>query len=177
MSGASRTTATTGRKQMKKYLASAIAAAALLASAVSHAQVPSGAPAGTTGLCKDGTYYSGASKSGACSGHKGVKTWYGSASAAVAGSAPAAATASVTNASAPVVSAATLAKTASAPVVTAAAAAKSAGGPGQVWVNTGTKVYHCPGDKYYGNTKQGAYMSEADAKAKGFHGVQGKSCQ
>lgn len=160
---------------MNKYLASAIAAATLLASAVSHAQVPAGAPAGTTGLCKDGTYYSGASKSGACSGHKGVKTWYGAASAPVAGSAPAAA--HVATASAPVVAATTPVKAASAPVVAATATTTAAGGPGQVWVNTSTKVYHCQGDKYYGKTKQGAYMSEADAKAKGFHGVQGKACQ
>lgn len=28
-----------------------------------------------TALCRDGTTFSGDSKSGACSGHKGVKTW------------------------------------------------------------------------------------------------------
>jgi len=158
---------------MKQLLLSMAAVAGLLAATASYAQVPASAPSGSTGLCKDGSFYSGATKKGACAGHKGLKTWYGASAAAAASGALA--TAATTAAPA----AASNAKPAPAMAPAAASSAKPApgGGPGQVWVNTSTKVYHCPTDKYYGKTKHGAYMTEADAKAKGYHADAGKACQ
>src|ERR1700730_6521144 len=41
------------------------------------------------------------------------------------------------------------------------------GGNGQVWVNTETHVYHKEGSKWYGKTKKGKYMNEADAVKEG----------
>ena len=39
---------------------------------------------------------------------------------------------------------------------------------GMVWVNTETKVFHREGDHWYGNTKQGKFMTEADAIKAGY---------
>jgi DNA uptake protein ComE-like DNA-binding protein len=39
---------------------------------------------------------------------------------------------------------------------------------GMVWVNLSTKVYHKEGDVYYGNTKNGKFMTEADAIKAGY---------
>jgi len=154
--------------------ATALALTAMIASQAGTAQAPAGAPAGATGLCNDGSYWTGAAKSGACRGHKGVKTWYAGAAA------PAAAPAKSAAPAAPAAPAATPAP-APAPMAMKAKTAPSTtpapgGGPGLVWLNTSTKVYHCQGTKYYGTTKAGAYMSEADAKAKGAHPDAGKPC-
>jgi hypothetical protein len=166
---------------MKLSFASLALAAGLMASSVALAQAPAGAPAGSTGLCKDGSYTSTESKKGACSGHQGVKDWYGSTTAAAAPAktaapAPAAApakTAAPAPAAEPAKTTPPAAKSAAATPTTAPAAG---GGPGKVWVNTSSKVYHCSGTKYYGTTKQGEYMTESAAKAAGAHADHGKAC-
>jgi len=150
-------------------------------------------PAGATGLCNDGTYYSGASKKGACHGHKGVKTWYGGAAdsskttttSASPSATPAPATmpaqtfpkstpTTMPNAQTPT----TGTQTGSHPTMPGGTSTTAAagGGAGKVWVNTSSKVYHCQDDRYYGKTKEGEYMTEADAIAKGNRAARGKSC-
>lgn len=147
--------------------------AALVVTQLCIAQAPAGAPAGATALCNDGTYFTGATKQGGCRGHKGIKTWFGAA-AAVPAKAPAAQ-------SAPPPAAAPA--TAPAPVMPAPKAASTptaaapGGGAGQVWLNTASNVYHCPGTQWYGKTKAGAYMTEDQAKAKGAHADHGKPCK
>src|SRR5208283_6201585 len=39
---------------------------------------------------------------------------------------------------------------------------------GMVWVNTDSGIYHKPGSRFYGKTKQGKYMTEADAIKAGY---------
>lgn len=153
------------------------------------AQVPAGAPAGSTGQCKDGSYSNAAKKAGACRGHKGVQQWFAadaSAPAAAVKTTKASTAAAATPAAAPAPAPAAAPAAAPAPAPAPARAPKSSsmsnmpqapgGGPGMVWVNTPTNVYHCQGSRYYGKTKEGKYMTEAQAKAAGAHADHGKGC-
>ncbi len=167
---------------MKSIALSILLVGSIAATAV-FAAPPADAPGGTMGMCKDGTYSSSAEKKGACRGHKGVTDWYGDEAAAKTktGSMPAVSE----RAAAPPPSAAMTKTSAAAKPATPAVAGRSSGAPmtpaagggaGQVWANDSSKVYHCNGDKWYGKTKHGEYMSESDAKAKGFHADRGKAC-
>jgi len=177
-------------------------AVGLFACQLTFAQAPAAAPAAkpanASGQCKDGSYSTAATKSGACRGHNGVKEWYAAAPAKAVPATPATPAAAATPAVPATPSATTQVKAQS--QATAQSAGQSAtppatqtakkstkadlantpvapgGGPGLVWVNTASNVYHCSGTSYYGKTKAGSYMSEADAKAKGAHGDHGKTC-
>jgi hypothetical protein len=68
--------------------------------------------------------------------------------------------------------AATPAAVSNAPAKNASAAAAAnppapGGGHGLVWVNTESHVYHREGSRFYGTTKKGKYMTEAEALKEG----------
>jgi hypothetical protein len=107
-----------------------------------------------TATCKDGTAFTGTKRSGACRGHGGVQSWGATSTATSPVATP------------PPPAAATSQRSATSP----------GGGAGQVWVNTATKVYHCPSDRWYGKTKHGSYMSESQAQAQGARPDHGKAC-
>jgi hypothetical protein len=47
----------------------------------------------------------------------------------------------------------------------------------QVWVNTHSGVYHCPNTRWYGTTKSGNYMKQAEAQQKGYRPAYHRVCQ
>jgi hypothetical protein len=190
-----------GRTLMGTYRCAVLLVAGMSYAGMAFALLPpADAPAGTTAICKDGSYFFGQSKSDACKTHGGVKAWYEVPDAGAKGTSSDSARApSSPNPSA---AAHSVAEGANAPpsvsngpsrasVEAANASAQAAnppgniaadqdpapgGGTGLVWVSDGTKVYRCEGDKLYGRTKPGKYMSERDAKSKGLKSQSGKAC-
>jgi hypothetical protein len=150
---------------MSTRLLSCLLGIGLLTAAGAYAQ----STASVTATCRDGSAFSGTSRSGACRGHGGVGTWGTTAAATT--------TAAGSDAAAPP---AKTADTAPPPQSSAARKASATratgGGNGQVWVNASSKVYHCEGDRYYGKTKAGSFMSETAAKAAGDRPSGGKTC-
>ena len=136
---------------MRNFLwAVVLAAGLILPIGVAQAQ----STATVTATCKDGTAFTGTKRAGACRGHGGVQSWGEAISPANAPSAPGEQPASTTS----------------------QRVTPAPGGAGQVWVNTASKVYHCPGTRWYGKTKAGAYMSETQARAEGARPDHGKAC-
>jgi hypothetical protein len=151
--------------------------------------------AATPVTCKDGTTSPHGGR-GSCSGHGGIdkaataaaaggtasggSTTSGGTSPSGSSSSSSTSTGSATPAApAPGASTSTHApatQTTTPKAPPASQAAAPGGGPGMVWVNSASKVYHCPSDRWYGKTKAGEYMTEADAKAKGNHADHNKPC-
>lgn len=53
-------------------------------------------------------------------------------------------------------------------MLAASASQLNCGSSAPVWVNEHTKVYHLPGDPYYGHTKFGGYACQEDAVRAGY---------
>lgn len=155
-----------------------LAAAAALSATSVHAQ----APAGATGMCKDGTFTQASMRKGACDGHNGVKTWYpsdGGADKAPAGGVLNPAPTSAGSADG------TTQKAPKRPARETPAALADGdtsrpqapgGGPGLVWIDAKSNKYYCAADPNYGRTKAGKYVSEADAKTGGATVAKKQNC-
>jgi hypothetical protein len=159
--GASRRGACHGHGGVQSWTAAAAPTATAAPSATTGPTATTTRAASVSATCKDGTSFTGTKRRGACRGHGGVQTW-----TTVAAPATTPPNATTTTATAPSGAGA------------AATRAQNVNNPtaGQVWVNTTSKVYHCPGDRYYGKTKHGEYLSETAAKAQGDRPSRGKSC-
>jgi hypothetical protein len=72
-----------------------------------------------------------------------------------------------TAAASPAAAAPASAATKGASTQAAAKAPAPGGGHGLVWVNSETHVYHKEGSRFYGTTKKGKYMTEAEATKEG----------
>jgi hypothetical protein len=125
-------------------------AAVLVLSAVGASILAAQAPQGATAKCRDGTYSHAASHKGACSHHGGVDSWISPSPQSADSSRGAS--------------------------VAPDKGKANAGNQVRVWVNTPTMVYHCPGDRWYGTTKRGEYMTEAAARAAGARPAYGRAC-
>lgn len=189
-SGKSKRGACRGHGGIKEWNEDKAAAATTSAPAAAPAATTPTTPevkpstAAATGICKDGSEYSGKTKRGACRGHGGVKEWFADKASATEAApaaaapppevAPAAAMPVATPAPSPVAATPEPAPKSSTPAKVKVEAPPA--GSGKVWVNTHSKIYHCEGSKFFGHTKEGEYMSETDAQAKGFVANRKKVC-
>jgi len=160
----------------------------ILLAVLALSALPSGAqaPAGSTGLCKDGTYTTAAKKHGSCKDHGGVKAWFGAPipqaaplSPPVPVPAPAQPAGAAAGTTVPTPSQTATAPPTPVPVPLSAEPPSQAQTPAssiRVWVNLSSSVYHCPGSEWYGKTKSGKYMSQAEAVAMGARPAYNTAC-
>ena len=47
----------------------------------------------------------------------------------------------------------------------------------KVWANIKTRVYHCPGTRWFGKTKEGQFMTQAEAEKQGYKAEAGRTCE
>src|SRR5215469_15764665 len=148
---------------MKRTLFALTAAAALLLAPA----VLTPANADVAAMCKDGSQWTGSSNRGACSRHGGVQQWLNGTVAQLP-------QLQANNTAGPPVLKPAAQVAATPPAIGNMTTAANANGQG--WVNLNSRVYHCAGDRYYGKTKTGEFLSESQAIAQGFRADHGKSC-
>lgn len=128
--------------------------------------VPRGAPLETTGRCGDGSFTVAAVSAGACSRHGGLRLWWG-----LQGARPLRAD----------LAPRTVAELATEQQVSATSRQQALAGTtesqGSVWINTRSRVYHCPGSRYFGQTSKGRYSTEAEAVLEGARPAYGRKCR
>jgi hypothetical protein len=154
---------------------------ALAAAGIAYAQTPAGAPAGATAQCKDGTWSSERNRDAACSGHSGVRTWYGASGSPTNTPAPAMmppqtypkpTPQQMPNAQTPT----TGTQMGSRPTLPGGLSRKSGDGTSKVWVDRSTHTYVCEGERGYGTSAGGSYMSEGEALSAGDQPASGAKC-
>ena len=189
-----------GIRHYASFVFGTLAAATLLGLPGASAFADTTTAAATPVTCKDGTTSPHGGR-GSCSGHGGIdkaataaaaggtasggSTTSGGSSGGGASSSGSSGSSSTSAGSATPAAPAPAAPSSTHPAATQTATPKASpvsqaaapgGGPGMVWVNSASKVYHCPSDRWYGKTKAGEYMTESDAKAKGNHADHNKPC-
>jgi sRNA-binding protein len=141
----------TMKKHLRLFAASSLVLFGLSAATVSAQQSTTATQTGTDTAAKKH--------------HHKSKDTSATASASTATAAPAATSTAASTATAKTKAAFRPTANASAADIAAAKAS------GQVWVNTGStsKAYHKSSSKYFGATKAGKFMTEADAQKAGYH--------
>lgn len=143
-----------------------LVSAALLLAPASRAFAQTPSAQSPTAKCRDGTVSYSATRSGTCSGHGGVAQWL----------VPSGATARCIDGTFSTSAQRQGACSHHGGVAQWLAGTNAGATATRVWVNTSSGVYHCPGSRYYGGTKHGVYMTEVEARSKGYRAAYSRAC-